>query len=113
MAAAFVDTLILSGVAILLSIVLSPEQSALPEFVIVFTYEVLGNGWGGTPGKRLLGMRLVNAAGEPPGLARSLIRSVVAGISFIALLLGFLWMLWDRDKQTWHDKAAGTYVTVA
>jgi len=24
--------------------------------------------------------------------------------------LGFLWMLWDKDRQTWHDKAAGSFV---
>jgi uncharacterized RDD family membrane protein YckC len=30
--------------------------------------------------------------------------------SAIPLYLGFLWMLWDNKKQTWHDKAAGTVV---
>jgi uncharacterized RDD family membrane protein YckC len=24
--------------------------------------------------------------------------------------LGYLWMLWDKRKQTWHDKIAGTVV---
>ena len=108
-----VDSVILGTVSLLLSLALGPGQAALPDFVIAFTYDVLGNGWGGTPGKRLLGMRLVNADGEAPGLASSLVRTVVAGVSFVALLLGFFWMLWDRDKQTWHDKAAGTYVVVA
>ena len=108
-----VDSVILGTVSLLLSFTFGPEQSALPDFIIAFTYEVLGNGWGGTPGKRLIGMRLVNADGEAPGLASSLVRTVVAGISFVALLIGFFWMLRDPDKQTWHDKAAGTYVVVA
>jgi uncharacterized RDD family membrane protein YckC len=25
-------------------------------------------------------------------------------------LLGYLWMLWDSEKQTWHDKAANAVV---
>jgi uncharacterized RDD family membrane protein YckC len=24
--------------------------------------------------------------------------------------LGFLWALWDKNNQTWHDKIAGTEV---
>ena len=33
--------------------------------------------------------------------------SIVSGL---ACGLGYLWMLWDPQRQTWHDKAAGTYV---
>ena len=25
-------------------------------------------------------------------------------VSAVVLLLGYLWMLWDPEKQTWHDK---------
>jgi uncharacterized RDD family membrane protein YckC len=28
----------------------------------------------------------------------------------LVFCLGFLWMLWDPNKQTWHDKVAQTYV---
>ena len=28
----------------------------------------------------------------------------------IPLFLGYFWMLWDREKQTWHDKMAGSVV---
>ncbi|HZL44558.1 MAG TPA: sigma factor [Verrucomicrobiae bacterium] len=24
----------------------------------------------------------------------------------------FLWIIWDRDKQAWHDKIAGTEVVL-
>ena len=27
-------------------------------------------------------------------------------LALLVILLGFLWMLWDPRKQTWHDKAA-------
>jgi uncharacterized RDD family membrane protein YckC len=26
------------------------------------------------------------------------------------LYLGYFWMLWDREAQTWHDKLASTVV---
>jgi uncharacterized RDD family membrane protein YckC len=25
-------------------------------------------------------------------------------------VLGYLWMLWDKEKQTWHDKIIGSIV---
>jgi uncharacterized RDD family membrane protein YckC len=28
-------------------------------------------------------------------------------------VFGFLWMVWDKDHQTWHDKIAGTPSFVA
>jgi len=31
-------------------------------------------------------------------------------ISTIPLCLGFLWITFDRKKQGWHDKLAGTVV---
>ena len=27
-------------------------------------------------------------------------------VSAIPCLLGYFWMLWDKEKQTWHDKFA-------
>jgi hypothetical protein len=32
-------------------------------------------------------------------------------ISAIPFSLGFLWVSFDRRRQGWHDKVAGTYVT--
>jgi uncharacterized RDD family membrane protein YckC len=34
-------------------------------------------------------------------------------VSGAVVLIGFLWMIWDREKQTWHDKAAGSVVIPA
>jgi len=28
----------------------------------------------------------------------------------VVFFLGFLWVAWDKDKQGWHDKIAGTVV---
>lgn len=65
---------------------------------------------GQTPGKRLLGLRVVQADGEmmTPGIA--FLRWVGYIISKIPLYLGFLWVAFDARKQGWHDKIAGTCV---
>ena len=31
-------------------------------------------------------------------------------VSASILCLGYLWMIWDDDRQTWPDKVAGTSV---
>jgi uncharacterized RDD family membrane protein YckC len=31
-------------------------------------------------------------------------------LSILVLFLGYFWAAWDRKRQTWHDKIAGTYV---
>ena len=42
--------------------------------------------------------------------SKAFIRWLVALVSGLACGLGYLWMLWDPEKQTWQDKVAGTYV---
>jgi uncharacterized RDD family membrane protein YckC len=48
--------------------------------------------------------------GRPIGYGRAFIRWLGSILSVIPLFLGYFWMLWDREKQTWHDKMAGSVV---
>ncbi len=83
------------------------------SLVLAFAYYgyLEGSAAGQTIGKKVLGIRVVDfRSGEPIGFGRGLIRYVGKIISSIPLALGFLWMLWDREKQTWHDKIATTVV---
>lgn len=69
---------------------------------------------GQTPGRRILGIKVVSAAtGHPPAFGRAILRWVFAGFSGLPCGLGYLWMLWDSRNQTWHDKVAGTVVVQA
>jgi uncharacterized RDD family membrane protein YckC len=43
---------------------------------------------------------------------QALIRFLVAILSWGACGLGVLWILVDKDKRTWHDRASGTRVVV-
>ena len=64
-----------------------------------------------TPGKMILGMRIVDAdTGERIGAGRAIVRYIGYFVSMIVLCLGYFWVGWDRRKQGWHDKMAGTVV---
>lgn len=73
-----------------------------------------GSPSGQTPGKRLLGIRVVDAAtGRSIGHGHALVRSVMRIVSAMLCWVGYLWMLWDPERQTWHDKVAGSVVVPA
>jgi len=68
------------------------------------------NSIGVSPGKAVVGIRIVNRHGNPPGVAAGLGRTLVAIASWWALWLGYFWAAGDRHHRTWHDLAADTYV---
>ena len=68
------------------------------------------NSVGWSPGKLMMGLRIVNAEGTAPGAARGFARTAGTIVSSLPLYLGYLWAAWDGRTQTWHDKIAGTYV---
>ena len=79
-------------------------------FMAYFTL-LEGGPSGQSLGKRACGIRVVDLlTGEPIGRGRALIRALGRLVSFVAFLLGYLWMVVDREKQTWHDKMARSVV---
>jgi uncharacterized RDD family membrane protein YckC len=65
---------------------------------------------GQTPGKRLCRVRVIDAFGESPAPARSLLRTLAYLPSLLCLALGFFWIGFDREKRGLHDWLADTYV---
>ncbi len=72
---------------------------------------------GQTLGKQIMSIKVVSITdGLVPGWGKSfgrwVIPAVLAFIPVIGLvgLVGYLALLWDRNRQTWYDKAAGTAV---
>jgi uncharacterized RDD family membrane protein YckC len=79
--------------------------------LITVGYLALFTALGGqTPGKRLLGLQVVDASGAEPGILRSALRALLALASGLMVLMGFLLVLFDRRRQALHDKLAHTYV---
>jgi uncharacterized RDD family membrane protein YckC len=65
-------------------------------------------------GKRALGTRLVRArTGEPVGFRRAVGRLVAHLLNGLPLGLGYLWPLWDEQRQTFADKVCDTVVVQA
>jgi uncharacterized RDD family membrane protein YckC len=64
-----------------------------------------------TPGKMALSIRIVDAAtGSPPSTGQCVGRYFAYFVSIFPLGLGLLWVAFDKRKQGWHDKLAGTVV---
>jgi uncharacterized RDD family membrane protein YckC len=65
---------------------------------------------GQTIGHNLLGIRVVNDEGEIISIGKGILRYIGFFISGLVLSIGFLWIEFDKKRQGWHDKLAGTYV---
>jgi uncharacterized RDD family membrane protein YckC len=63
---------------------------------------------GQTLGMRTWGIKLVRIDGAPITWNDALKRFASALLSLFCLGLGFLWVLYDRDKLAWHDRLSGT-----
>ena len=69
--------------------------------------------FGGTPGKRMLGLKVIDEqTGQYLTLGKSLLRYVGYLVSTIGLLIGFFWVAFDKKKKGWHDHIAGSIVVV-
>jgi uncharacterized RDD family membrane protein YckC len=110
-AAWFLDGLVLSVPYIVIVVALG-APSGLNLLVGAVYFTVLeGSPSGQTLGKKVCGIRVIDfATGGPIGFGRAFIRWIGRFVSGIVLLLGYFWMLWDREKQCWHDKMANDVV---
>lgn len=110
-----IDAVILFLVGQLVGIVFSRNIVAviLVGLALGIAYSVyfIGSGSGQTPGMRVLNIRAIDASTSGRvDYGKAFVRYLVAIVAQIPLYLGYLWMLWDPERQTWHDKVAGTFV---
>ena len=78
-------------------------------FIVVIAFWVYS---GATPGKMLFKLKIVDAETRGPVTPlRLILRYFAYFVSAIPLCLGFVWIAWDKNKQSWHDKIARTVVT--
>jgi len=121
LAASLLDLVFLvlaDAVLLLLCLALFPTEkvgSALTWAATPFSilYLVLFWARGQTPGKWLLGVKIVRPDGNRPGIVRAALRFVGYIIASLPLKIGLLAILWDEQGKGWHDHIAGTLVVRA
>ncbi len=80
-------------------------------FLLLLAYHIGFWTWkGATVGGIICQLRVVRADGAPLRFADALVRGLSGIFSLLVLGIGCLWMLRDPERQTWHDRIAGTYV---
>ena len=83
----------------------------LALLVVTAVYFVVSWSRGGqTIGMRAWRLRVVGADGRALTWTRALLRFAVSTVSFAAGGLGFVWCLFARNGDAWHDLVAGTHV---
>ena len=66
---------------------------------------------GGTPLRARLGVLVLDENnGSYIGFNRALGRTLMSFVSALVVMLGYIWLLWDPKRQTWHDKVAKSVV---
>ncbi|MGH7826236.1 MAG: RDD family protein [Candidatus Binatia bacterium] len=77
---------------------------------LVTSYFVIFHGMEGqTVGKWLLGLRVIGEHGARVSYKRASLRWL-SELFLAPLVLGFLWIIWSREKRAWHDYLARTWV---
>lgn len=83
----------------------------LVNLSIAVLYVVLWVKFAGTPGHRLLKLKVLDAdTGAHLTWGKSVLRYIMYNISALVLCLGFIWIAFDKKKQGWHDKVANSVV---
>lgn len=91
----------------------APESVASILGILTFLAYMIGfKAYGGnaTPGYGILGMKIVAINGGEVSVKQIIIRLISSAFSAAVFGLGFIWIAFDKNKQAWHDKVAGTYV---
>ena len=111
-AAALIDGILLGIVSGILRAILGTGGGYALGTLITIGYFVYFHGTTGqTPGNAALSIRVVGKDdGATIGYGRAFVRWLVSLVSGFVILIGYLWMLWDSEKQCWHDKAANDVV---
>lgn len=81
-------------------------------FTASFYWVLLTYQFGATPGKKIMGLRIVKINQDVNlDLGQLFLRETVGRFaSALPLMLGYIWVSWDKERRTFHDMIAKTRV---
>ena len=83
------------------------------KFILILVAAYAAVMWklkGTTIGGVVCGLKVVRLDDREIDWATAIVRALGCFLSLAVVGLGFLWVAIDDDKQSWHDKIAGTTV---
>lgn len=87
------------------------DNTPLKMALWVFYCAVMIWRFGATAGMMTMKLKIVDyTTGAPLGADKACLRTFFSLVSLGALLLGYAWAIWEKDKRTWHDLIAGCKV---
>ncbi len=93
---------------------MSPLMTSLAEYLIptIIYWIGLTLQFGATPGKKIMGLKIVDAGGNVDlGIGQLFLRETIGRLaSTLPLMLGYAWVSWDKERRTFHDMIAKTRV---
>jgi uncharacterized RDD family membrane protein YckC len=117
-----IDVVILLVVGAIVGLLLQKAQGVASIISLAIDIAYFGYFWssrGASIGMMPFGFKVRDiATGQYPTMGKAALRGLVwcLEVAFTVCIvgaIGWLWQLWDPQKQAWHDKAAGTIVTVS
>jgi uncharacterized RDD family membrane protein YckC len=103
--------LILEFTTVTVFLILSWFATGCIVWFIVIVYFTGFWAWRGqTPGKIIMGIKIIRTDSSPLTLTYALLRFAGYILSTLTIGIGFVWIGFDKRKQGLHDKIADTYV---
>ena len=99
------------GFTAFIEFLFGPISAGLLTGLYILSYHVFF--WaltGQTPGKALMGVRVVTTDGHRISPWRGILRFCGYFLAVIPIGIGLLWIMVDDQRQGWHDKLANTFV---
>ena len=109
-AAYFIDGFILYSISFLLSSLIGNINVFTYLIGIIYFVYFWVKKDGQTLGYKVMKIKVIREDGKPIDIMTGVIRYIGYIVSALVIGLGFLWVIWDKKKQGWHDKMAGTVV---
>ncbi len=110
-AASLIDLILVGFVFSMMRKILFGVGDVYPLWLTIYAV-VMWATKGTTIGGIICGLKVVRLDDRPLDWSIAIVRALSAFLSLVFAGLGFIWVAFDDDKQSWHDKIAGTTIVV-